>query len=141
MSLHASDATCFNKGKLNKGLQFGRAYQLGRIGNNFMIVGECTSTHMPDAPSLPALVTLYQQLFGLNVLQSIATDKGYYAYENERMLERAEVKEIYLPRPNRTLDAPPEKTPGPIRQLLHARRAGIERLGISNEMAKWVAVV
>ncbi|MFI4917943.1 MAG: hypothetical protein ACHP65_00140 [Legionellales bacterium] len=70
----------FNKGKLNKGLQFSRAYQLGRIGNNFVIVGECTSTHMPDAASLPAMVTLHQQLFGLKVLQSIATDKGYYKW-------------------------------------------------------------
>ncbi len=128
MSLHVHEVACFNKGKLNKGLQFGRAYQLGRIGNNFMIVGECTSTHMPDAPSLPAMVTLHQQLFGSGTLESMATDKGYYAYENERLLERAEVKEIYLPRPNRTLNAPPEKTTGPIRQLLHDRRAGIEPL-------------
>ncbi len=54
MSLHAYEVACFNKGKLNKGLQFGRAYQLGRIGNNFVVVGECTSTRMPDASSLPA---------------------------------------------------------------------------------------
>ena len=33
-----------------------------------------------------------------------------------------------MPRPNRTLEAPLEKTPGPIRQLLHDRRAGIEPL-------------
>ena len=126
MSLHAYEVACFNKGKLNKGLQFGRAYQLGRIGNNFVVVGECTSTRMPDASSLPAMVTLHQRLFGPGTLQSIATDKGYYAYENERRLERAGVKDIYLPRPNRTLDAPLAKTPGPIRQLLHDRRAGIE---------------
>lgn len=68
MSLHAYEVACFSKGKLNKGLQFGRAYQLGRIGNNFMIVGKCISTHMPDAASLPAMVTLHQQLFGLKVL-------------------------------------------------------------------------
>jgi IS5 family transposase len=30
-SLHAYEVGCFNKGKLNKGLQFGRAFQLGRI--------------------------------------------------------------------------------------------------------------
>lgn len=30
-SLHAYDVDFFNKGKLNKGLQFGRAYQLGRV--------------------------------------------------------------------------------------------------------------
>ena len=128
MSLHAYEVACFNKGKLNKGLQFGRVYQLGRIGGNFIVVGECTSTRMPDASSLPAIVTLHQRLFGPGTLQSIATDKGYYAYENERMLEQAGVKDIYLPRPNRTLDAPPEKTPGPVRQFLHNRRAGIEPL-------------
>ena len=126
MSLHAYEVACFNKGKLNKGLQFGRAYQLGRIGNNFVVVGECTSTRMPDASSLPAMVTLHRRLFGPGTLQSIATDKGYYAYENERVLEKANVQDVYLPRPNRTLDAPREKTPGPIRQLLHDRRAGIE---------------
>jgi len=34
-SLHAYEVGCFNKGRLNKGLQFGRAYQLARIGGNF----------------------------------------------------------------------------------------------------------
>ena len=63
-----------------------------------------------------------------STLQSIATDKGYYSFDNERRLETAGVKDIYLPRPNRTLNAPLEKTPGPIRQLLHDRRAGIEPL-------------
>jgi IS5 family transposase len=75
---------------------------------------------------ITCLVTLHQRLFGPGTLESIATDKGYYAYENERRLEQAGVKDIYLPRPNRTLDAPLAKTPGPIRQLLHDRRAGIE---------------
>ena len=49
-SLHAYDVGCFNKGKLNKGLHFGRAYQLGRVDGNFLVVGECTSVYMPDAP-------------------------------------------------------------------------------------------
>ena len=63
-SLHAYDVGCFNKGKLNKGLQFGRAYQLGRVEGNFLVVGECTSVYMPDAPSLPAMIALHQNLFG-----------------------------------------------------------------------------
>jgi transposase, IS5 family len=69
-SLHAYDVGCFNKGKLNKGLQFGRAYQLGRVDGNFLVVGECTSVFMPDAPSLPAMIALHQNLFGQGVLQS-----------------------------------------------------------------------
>ena len=35
LSFHAKAISCFNKGKLAKGLQFGRAFQLGRIGGNF----------------------------------------------------------------------------------------------------------
>ena len=127
-SLHAYDVTCINKGKLNQKLQFGRVYQLGRIGGNFLIVDECTSVHMPDASSLPAMVVLHQELFGKNVLESIATDKGYYSWENEHLLMKEGVKDIYLPRPSRYLKAAPEKTSGLIRQLLHNRRAGIEPL-------------
>ncbi len=74
------------------------------------------------------MVALHQNLFGQGTLQSIATDKGYYSFDNERRFQAAGVKDIYLPRPNRTLNAPLEKTPGPIRQLLHDRRAGIEPL-------------
>ena len=119
---------CFNKGKLHKGLEFGRAFQLGRIGGNFLFVDECTSTHMPDAPSLPAMVRLHQRLFGEGILTSIATDKGYYSRDNEKMLEKASIQDIYLPRPERVLDAPPEKTTGDTRALLHNHRAGIEPL-------------
>jgi len=69
---------------LNKGLQFGRAFQLGRIGGNFLIVGQCSSVYMPDAQSLPLMLSLHQSFFGDNVIKSLATDKGYYAYGNEQ---------------------------------------------------------
>lgn len=127
-SLHATEVGCFNKGKLNKGLQFGRAFQLGRIGGNFLVVSECTSIYMPDAQSLPAILSLHQTLFGTGSLTSVATDKNYYSYANEQLLIKNGVNEIQLPRPERTLNAPPETTPGPIRQELHDRRAGIEPL-------------
>ena len=127
-SLHAYEVGCFNKGKLNKGLQFGRAYQLGRIGGNFLFVGECTSTYMPDAQSLQAVVNTHEQLFGKGLLASVATDKGYYALNNEQLLIEKGVLEIQLPRPDRLLNAARETTPWPIRQLLHNRRAGIEPL-------------
>jgi IS5 family transposase len=127
-SLHAHEVACFNKGKLNKGLQFGRAFQLGRIGGNFLVVDQCTSVNMPDAPSLPGMIALHQNLFGTRVLQSFATDKGYYAYDNEQLLIKLDVADIQLPRPERTLNAPPETTSWPVRKLLHDRRAGIEPL-------------
>lgn len=125
---HGIYLKCSNKGKLNKGLQFGRAFQLGRIGGNFLVVGQCTSIYMPDAQSLPAMLGLHQSLFGIGVLQSVATDKGYYSYDNEQLLIKTGVADIQLPRPERTLDAPPEATPWPIRKVLHDRRAGIEPL-------------
>lgn len=127
-SLHAIEVGCFNKGKLNKGLQFGRAFQLGRIGGNFLVVSQCTSIYMPDAQSLPAILSLHQNLFGIGSLRSVSTDKNYYSYANEQLLIKNGVNEIQLPRPERALNRLPETTPGPIRQKLHDRRAGIEPL-------------
>ncbi|KTD16946.1 transposase [Legionella jordanis] len=127
-SLHAYEVGCFNKGKLNKGVQFGRAYQLGRIGGNFLFVGECTSTYMPDAQSLPMMLNTHEYLFGKGLLASVATDKGYYSLNNEQLLIEKGVLDIQLPRPDRTLNAARETTPWTIRQLLHHRRAGIEPL-------------
>lgn len=45
-------------------------------------------------------------------------------YDNEQLLIKTGVAAIHLPRPERTLDAPPETTPWPTRKLLHDRRAG-----------------
>ena len=70
----------------------------------------------------------HQQLFGEGVLQSVATDKGYYSLGNEHALIQMGVADIYLPRPERALNARAETTPWSIRKLLHNRRAGIEPL-------------
>ena len=126
-SLHAYEVGCFNKGKLNRGLEFGRAYQLGRIGNNFLFVGRCTSPYMPDAQSLPKMLIEHQLLFGKGVLQSVAVDIGYYAFENEQLLINTGVQNIHLPRPNRTLNAAPETTPWSVRQLLQTDEQGLSR--------------
>lgn len=47
LSLHAYDVGIFNKNKLNRPAEYGRAYQLGRIGGNFLFVGRCDSVYMP----------------------------------------------------------------------------------------------
>ncbi len=83
---------------------------------------------MPDAQSLPKMLNEHQNLFGRGVLQSVAVDKGYSALENEQLLINMSVPDIHLPRTNRALNAAPETTPWPIKQLLHNRRAGIEPL-------------
>jgi hypothetical protein len=56
LSLHAKAVSCFNKGKAAKGLQFGRAFQLGRIGGNFLLVGACTSIRMEDKASVRPMI-------------------------------------------------------------------------------------
>lgn len=128
LSLHAYSVACFNKGKLNKKLEFGRAYQLGRIGGNFLFASYGASLHMPDAQSLPMLLYTHESLFGKGKLGSIATDKNYYSFNNEQLLKQMGVRDIHLPRPERTLDAPPPTTSWAIRKQLHNRRAGIEAL-------------
>ena len=38
---------------------------------------------MPDAQSLPFMIEEHEFLFGKETLNSIATDKGYYAHRNQ----------------------------------------------------------
>jgi hypothetical protein len=62
LSFHAKAISCFNKGKLGKGLQFGRAFQLGRIGGNFLMAGSSTSLRMEDTDSVRPIVGVHQGL-------------------------------------------------------------------------------
>lgn len=84
LSLHAQAVSCFNKGKLAKGLQFGRAFQLGRIEGNFLLAGWCSSIRMEDKASLRPMIVEHQHLFGKGVLKSLGTDKGYYSEANQK---------------------------------------------------------
>lgn len=127
-SLHAYQVACFNKNKLGKKFEFGRAYQLGRITGNFLFVGECTTLRMPDAPSLPAMISEHESLFSENQIDSISVDKGYYSLENQTMLQNQKIPHIYLPKPERTLNAPRIILDAEKREQLHNRRAGIEPL-------------
>ena len=70
--------SCFNKGKAAHGLEFGRAFQLGRIGRNVLVVGACTSIRMEDKAAVRPMIEEHQGLFGQGVLQSLGTDKVYY---------------------------------------------------------------
>ncbi len=82
ISFHLDQVACFNKGKI-KGLQFGRAYQLGRIGGNFLIVGKSTSIRMEDKSSVQPMLEMHQNLFGKSKKLSVALDKGYYSKNNK----------------------------------------------------------
>ena len=86
LSFHAKAISCFNKGKLGKGLQFSRAFQVGRLGGNFFVVGSGTSLRMEDTDSVRPMVGDHQGLFGQGTLRSCGTDKGYYNAANRKYL-------------------------------------------------------
>jgi IS5 family transposase len=93
-----SCVACFNKNKLHKKYQFGRAYQLGRLGGNFLIVGNNTSVRMEDKHSLQPMVEMHQTLFQTADVQ-IATDKGYYSKNNVTYLNKKTNCDTGLQRP------------------------------------------
>ena len=127
LSFHLNEVECFNKGKDHKRYEFGRTFQLGRIGGNFMIVGECTTTRMDDKKSLKPMLDQHQDLFGKDSLKSLGTDKGYYSRKNVSEAKKINVKEIGIQPPcnvkNKIVDLAIEKE-----EALYRRRAGIEPL-------------
>jgi hypothetical protein len=74
------------------------------------------------------IVAEHEHFFEKQTLQFIATDKGYYALSNQKLLESEGLQEIGLPRPLRSLNSPPNPTLMDIREKLHNRRAGIEAI-------------
>jgi hypothetical protein len=114
LSFHTQAVRCFNKGKAAKGLQFGRAFQLGRIGGNFLLVASCTSLRMEDTTSVCPMIVTHQDLFGVGVLTSSGMDKGYYSGANRMYLQSLEgLKEFCLQQPGldtRTLSKSDEET-------------------------------
>lgn len=128
LSFHAKAISCFNKGKLSKGLQFGRAFQLGRIGGNFLVVGSCTSLRMEDKTSVRPMVGEHQTLFGEGTLESCGTDKGYYSSANRKYLASLEgLSEFCLQQPGADLKNRSESE-AEVHARLVDRRSGIEPL-------------
>jgi hypothetical protein len=128
LSFHARAVRCFNKGKAAHALEFGRAFQLGRIGGNFLVVGTCTSIRMEDKASVRLMVEAHQSLFGQGMLQSFGTDKGYYSQANHTYLRAvAGLKELGLQQPGLDIGGL-AKSEAETRVRLADRRAGIEPL-------------
>jgi len=99
LSLHLTCVGCFNKGKLHKNYEFGRAYQLMRLEGNFAMVLANTDVRMHDKHSINNMVKMHQDYFGKNALQSATADKGYYSSDNENALLMAGVQEVGIARP------------------------------------------
>jgi transposase, IS5 family len=119
---------CIRKGKAGKENEFGRVFQVGRIGGNFLLVGACTSVRMEDSGALCPMIGEHQRLFGEGALRSCGTDKGYYSAANRKYLRALpELAEEGLQQPGLDLNTLSESERA-IRRRLANRRAGIEPL-------------
>ena len=124
LSLNLTQVACFNKGKLHKKYEFGRAYQLIRLAGNFAIVLSNTDVRMEDKHCIATVIAEHQNLFGKNAIDSATADKGYYSSANEQLLLDAKVQEVGITRPSKIKK---EKLHDDVTiERLQNRRAGIE---------------
>ena len=124
LSFHCFEVACIRKGKVGKENEFGRVFQLGRIGGNFLVPFTCTDVRMDDKQSLLPAIAEHATIFGPGVLQEVGTDKGYYSATNLRQVQQAGINTDGIQRPAKVKDHPPEEIARPLRN----RRAGIEPL-------------
>jgi transposase, IS5 family len=125
-SFHRDDVDCFNKMKHHKKCEFGRQFQIGRIGGNFIWSIPNHSIRMHDPECLKPMLRCHLNLFGVPI-ESAGTDKGYYAKENEKFALDLKIKDVAIQKPNRKLHDPPDNPIAPERlQELINRRSGIE---------------
>jgi len=128
LSFHAKAVSGFNKGKLAKRLQFGRAFQLGRIGGNFLLVAPCPSVRMADTASVRPMIRTHQEVCGQDVLASCGMDKGYYSNANHTYLQSLEgLKAFCLQQPGLDVSRLGEDVAETDTRLVN-RRSGIEPL-------------
>jgi hypothetical protein len=128
LSFHAKAVSCFNKGKAARGLEFGRAFQLGRLGGNFLLVAACTSIRMEDQAAVRPMIAAHQALFGAGVLTSSGMDKGSYSGAKRKYLQSLEgLKECCLQQPGLDTCMLSESDAETYTRLVD-RRAGIEPL-------------
>jgi transposase, IS5 family len=123
LSFQLKEVACFNKQKNDKKYQFGRNFQLGRIGGNFLLIGKSDSVRMADRKSLPSMVQMHKQIFPETISISVATDKGYYSKQNVDYLEKTTGSAAGMQKPCNVKSANPDNDT----ELIN-RRAGIEPL-------------
>jgi transposase, IS5 family len=128
LAFQCAAVACIRKGKVGKENEFGRVFQVGRIGGNFLLVGACSSLRMEDAASLGPMITDHQRLFGSGTLRSCGTDKSYYSAANRKYLRALPgLEEEGLQQPGLELNTLSESERATRRRLAN-RRAGIEPL-------------
>jgi len=128
LAFQGAAVACIRKGKVGKENEFGRVFQVGRIGGNFLLVGACTSLRMEDSGALCPMIVEHQRLFRAGTLRSCGTDKGYYSAANRKYLRALpELEEEGLQQPGLDLTTLSESERATRRRLAN-RRAGIEPL-------------
>jgi len=128
LAFHLKEVACFNKNKSDKKYQFGRAFQLGRLGGNFLIVAKNDSIHMEDRKSIKPMITLHQNLFPDISTLSVATDKGYYSKNNATYLNVITGSDRGLQKPGNVTVSQDGKNDNEELERLINRRSGIEPL-------------
>jgi transposase, IS5 family len=124
LALHVQAVACIKKGKLGKPHEFGRVFQLGRIGGNFLLAMPCTDVRMEDKRSLLPAIEEHRRLFGAGQLEQVGTDKCYYSAANIRAIQALDINADGVQRPLNVKQRPPPQ----VTEELRRRRAGIEPL-------------
>jgi transposase, IS5 family len=128
LAFQCAAVACIRKGKVGKENEFGRVFQVGRLGGNFLLVGACTSLRMEDSGALCPMIGEHQHLFGEGTLRSCGTDKGYYSAANRHYLQALPgLEEMGLQHPGFDPATLSESERATFTRLSN-RRAGIEPL-------------
>jgi len=134
LAFHAKAITCIRKGKVGKENEFGRVFQLARLGGNFMMIMKSTSLREEDKPSVKPFIEEHQEAFGKGQLDSVGADKAYFTKKNVLYL-REFVDQVHLQQPiniKNDWSGLDEET----KEEMSNRRAGIEAL-IGHLKNKW----
>lgn len=86
LSFHLEEVACLTKGKNGKKREFGREFQIGKIGGNFVVATAMESIRTNDKTAIPPMIDLHQELFGKGNLKSLSGDRGYCSKTNEQCL-------------------------------------------------------
>ena len=124
LSFKLCAVACIKKGKLGKDNEFGRVFQVGRIGGNFIVPYTCTSVRMNDKESLSSIIEEHQEIFGEGILESVTTDKGYYSKNNVNFIKEVVGDANGIQRPSTVKD----QVEVPQKEELYNRRSGVEPL-------------
>jgi IS5 family transposase len=126
LSFHTKEVACITKNKPGKPFEFGRQVQIGRLDNNFMFALNTSDPHFSDKQAICPFLKKFKKIFGFSP-NSFSADRGYFSYENVKLLEDAKVKEIGLQAPSNILDTSYLGSKE-IGEKTYRRRAGIEPL-------------